>query len=156
VKTAQTGATTIELAFVLLTFLMFLFGVLDISRMLFTWNAATEATRAGARYAVVCASPGNPSLVLAKMRRMLPEIGAVDIQWAAAPCAPGSCAVPPPCNAGDTSGCGSVTVSITNLNYHWISPIVGAVVPDRALPSFSTYLPREMMGQDPNNAIICQ
>jgi hypothetical protein len=30
------------------------------------------------------------------------------------------------------------------------------VVPPRALPTFSTFLPREMMRQDPNNAVICQ
>jgi hypothetical protein len=49
-----------------------------------------------------------------------------------------------------------VTVTITSLNYRWISPVIGAVVPARALPPFSTYLPREMMRQDPNNAVICQ
>jgi hypothetical protein len=141
-KTTQTGATTIELAFVLLTFFMFLLGAIDISRMLFTWNAATEATRAGARYAVVCASPGNPSLVADKMHGMLPEIGAIDLAWVPAGC--------------DASSCAGVTVTITSLNYRWISPLVGAVVPVRALPTFSTYLPREMMGQDANNAIICQ
>jgi Flp pilus assembly protein TadG len=153
-KNAQAGATTVELAFVLLTFFMFLLGVIDVSRMLYTWNAATEATRAGARYAVVCASPGNVAAVTDKMRRMLPEIGAVNLAWDRAPCA--SCAVPPACTAGDTSGCAGVTVTITSLNYHWISPLIGIVVPNRALPSFSTYLPREMMGQDANNAIICQ
>jgi hypothetical protein len=141
-KTAQAGATTVELAFVLLTFFMFLLGALDISRMLYTWNAATEATRAGARYAVVCASPGNPAQVTDKMRRMVPEIGAVDLAWVPAGC--------------DASSCAGVTVSITSLNYRWISPLIGAVFPLRALPPFSTYLPREMMGQDANNATICQ
>ena len=50
---AQRGATLIEFALGLLIFLMFLLGVVDFSRMLYTWAAATEATRAGARYAVV-------------------------------------------------------------------------------------------------------
>jgi hypothetical protein len=49
-----------------------------------------------------------------------------------------------------------VKVSITSLDYHWISPLTGVVMPVRALPPFSTYLPREMMRQDPNNAVICQ
>jgi Flp pilus assembly protein TadG len=141
-KPSQDGATTVEMAFVLLTFLMFLLGVTDISRMLFTWNAATEATRLGARYAVVCADSGNQAQVLDKMRMMVPEIGAVALNWTPAAC--------------DATSCEGVTVTITNLNYRWISPIVGAVIPLRAMPTFSTYLPREMMRQDPNNALICQ
>jgi hypothetical protein len=121
---------------------MFLLAVTDFSRMLYTWNAATEATRLGARYAVVCADTNNQSQVLAKMKRMVPEIGGVALAWDPAGC--------------DTSTCAGVTVTVTNLNYHWISPVIGAVIPVRALPPFSTYLPREMMRQDPNNAVICQ
>ena len=138
----QKGATTIELALVLLIFFMFLLGVTDFARMLYTWNAATEATRLGARYAVVCANPGNGAEVEQKMRAMVPDIGAIALAWEPAGCGAATCA--------------GVTVTITSLNYHWISPIVGTLMPVRALPSFSTYLPREMMRQDPNNALICQ
>lgn len=141
-KAAQSGATTVELALVLVVFFMFLLGVTDLSRMLFTWNAATEATRLGARLAVVCADPANEAQVLQKMRMMVPEIAAVDLAWA-----PGGC---------DAASCEGVTVTITALDYRWISPIAGAVMPVRSLPTFSTYLPREMMRQDPNNALICQ
>lgn len=137
----QEGATTVELALVLVMFFMFLLGVTDFARMLFTWNAATEATRLGARYAVVCADSANQAEVLEKMRKMVPEIGAASLAWE-----------PAGCNAAT---CAGVTVSITSLNYRWISPIAGAVMPVRALPAFSTYLPREMMRQDPNNALIC-
>ena len=141
-KASQHGATTVEMALVLLAFLMFLLGVTDVGRMLFTWNAATEATRLGARYAVVCADSGNQAQVLDKMRMMVPEIGSIRLDWVPASC--------------DATNCAGVTVTIENLNYRWISPIVGAVIPLRSLPSFSTYLPREMMRRDPNNALICQ
>jgi Flp pilus assembly protein TadG len=141
-KTAQRGATTIELAFVLVTFFMFLLGVLDFSRMLFTWNAATEAARLGARYAVVCATTSSQALALTKMRAMVPEIGGATLAWEPAGC--------------DTTSCEAVTVTITGLNLHWLSPVTGLVLPVRALPSFSTRFPREMMGQDPNNSVICQ
>jgi Flp pilus assembly protein TadG len=139
---AQGGATTIELALVLVLFFTFLLGVTDVSRMLFTWNAATEATRLGARYAVVCADTGSQSKVLEKMRAMVPEIGAIGLAWVPAGC--------------DAATCAGVTVSITSLNYRWISPVAGMVMPLQALPLFSTYLPREMMRQDANNAAICQ
>jgi Flp pilus assembly protein TadG len=138
----QHGATTVELALVLVVFFMFLLGVTDISRMLFTWNAAAEATRLGARYAVVCADTANQSQVLQKMQAMVPEIGAIALAWTPAGC--------------DAASCAGVTVTITDIRYHWISPIAGPLMPARALPSFSTYLPREMMRQDANNALICQ
>ncbi len=138
-KPTQTGATTVELAFVLVIFFMFLLAVTDFSRMLFTWNAATEATRLGARYAVVCADSANQAQVTQKMRMMVPDM---TLAWE-----------PSGCNAASCTG---VTVSITSLNYRWLSPVTGALMPVRALPSFSTYLPREMMRQDPNNALICE
>lgn len=140
-RTNARGSTTVEFALVLLVFLMFLLGVTDFTRLLFAMNAANEATRAGARFAVVCADTGSSAQVLAKMRMMVPEIGAIDLAWSPSPCT--------------TATCEGVAVTITSLNFRWISPIVGALIPLQALPTFSTYLPREMMRQDPNNAIIC-
>lgn len=141
-KPVAGGATTVEFALVLLVFLMFLLGVTDMARMLYTWNAATEATRLGARYAVVCADTGSQAQVLDKMRMMVPEIGAISLTWS-----PDGCTI---------ANCEGATVAITNLNFRWISPIVGAVLPLQDLPTFSTYLPREMMRQDINNAVVCQ
>jgi Flp pilus assembly protein TadG len=138
----QAGATTVEFAFVLIVFLMFLLGITDFSRMLFTWNAANEATRAGARYAVVCDDTGKQAQVLAKMQALLPQISAINLAW-----------IPAGCNA---STCQGVTVTITGLNYQWISPIAGlAVLAPKSMPTFSTFLPREIMRQDPNSAAIC-
>jgi Flp pilus assembly protein TadG len=135
------GATTVEFALGLLIFLMLVLGIVDFSRMLFTWSAAQEATREGARYAVVCDDTGQQALVLARMRALLPQISTVSVAWA-----------PSGCTA---STCEGVTVSITGLNYQWISPIVGATAPLIPMPTFSTYLPREVMRKDPNSAAIC-
>lgn len=140
-NTKQTGATTIEFALVLVIFLMFLLGIVDFSRMLFTWSAANEATRAGARYAVVCDNTGNQAAVLAKMQAMLPQINTVSVAW-----------TPPLCNPTDCTG---VTVSITGLNYRWISPIPGFASHLIPMPQFSTFLTREVMRQDPNSDAIC-
>ncbi|MDM0057534.1 TadE family protein [Variovorax fucosicus] len=138
----QTGATTVEFALVLIIFLTFLLGITDFSRMLFTWSAAQEATRAGARYAVVCDDTANKALVLAKMQALLPQISTINTAW-----------IPAGCTAATCEG---VTVTVTGLNYQWISPIAGlarmAAIP---MPTFSTFLPREIMRQDPNSAAIC-
>jgi Flp pilus assembly protein TadG len=142
-KRSQWGATMIEFALVLLIFLTFLLGILDFSRMLFTWNAANEATRAGARYAVVCDDKARAAEVLAKMQALLPQIETIDLAWSPVGCTPQTCE--------------GVTVTISGLNYQWISPIAGLVVPRAAIamPTFSTFLPREVMRQDPNSDAIC-
>lgn len=138
----QSGATTIEFSLALIVFLMFLLGITDFARMLFTWSAAQEATRAGARYAVVCDDGFQEAQVLARMQNMLPQISTIDLAW-----------TPSGCNA---SSCEGVTVTITGLNYQWISPIAGAAsMAPIPMPSFSTFLPREIMRQDPNSASIC-
>jgi hypothetical protein len=141
-KNRQQGATVVEFALVLLVFTMFMLGLLDFARMLYTWNAANEATRAGARYAVVCDSGANSNLVLAKMQGLLPQVASVSVVWEPVGCNPASCE--------------GVTVSITGLNYRWISPLPGPLVQGLIpMPGFSTYLPREMMRQDPNSGLLC-
>ena len=149
-KTGQSGATMIEFALVLIIFLMFLLAITDFSRMLFTWNAANEATRAGARFAAVCDTKANKPAVLARMQNLLPQISDINLAWEDKD---GNTN----CN---TTTCIGVTLTIVDLNYQWISPIAGAAakLSPIPMPTFSTYLTREIMGQDPNSyagANIC-
>lgn len=133
-KTRQQGATTVEFALVLLFFLMFVFGLLDFARLVYIWNAANEATRAGARYAVVCADPSSNVHIVARMQALMPQIATanVNVVWSPAGC--------------DATSCEDVTVSLTGLKFQWIAPIFGAAAPAGIqMPGFSTYLPREMM-----------
>jgi hypothetical protein len=51
---SQRGTTTVEFAIVGTVFFVVLFGVIEVGRALFVWNTVTEATRRGARVAVVC------------------------------------------------------------------------------------------------------
>ena len=136
------GSATVEFALVLLLFLMFTLGITDFSRLLYTWNAATEATRLGARYAVVCDDTGNKAAVLGRMQQLMPDVADIALDWSPAGCT--------------SSTCAGVTVTIIDLQFQWISPIRGVVPPRIALPTFSTYLPREIMRQDPNSNTICQ
>ncbi|HYD95485.1 MAG TPA: TadE/TadG family type IV pilus assembly protein [Noviherbaspirillum sp.] len=142
----QNGATTIEFALSLIVFFTFLLGIVDFGRMLFTWSAANEAARVGARYAVVCDDTNNEAQVLRRMQGLLPQIAEIRVVWYAEE--------GPACTP---STCDGVTVTIVNLDYQWISPIAGLatrIAPVR-MPTFSTYLPREMMRQDPNSEALC-
>ena len=135
----QSGATTVEFALVFLLFLMFVLTILDFARLLYTWNAANETTRAGARYAVVCADPSSKARILATMQGLMPQISDINVVWEPANC--------------DATKCEAVTVSITGLKFQWIAPIPGQLAqPLVMLPGFSTYLPREMMSYNP---LIC-
>lgn len=140
-KLRLVGATTVEFALVLLLLLMFVLGLIDFARLLYTWNAAAEVTRAGARYAAVCDDTSKQAEVLARMQELLPQITGVSVVWT-----PSSCTA---------STCEMVTVSITSMNYSWISPIPGAVAPLIPTPTAATTLTREIMRQDPNSDTIC-
>jgi Flp pilus assembly protein TadG len=72
-RTNCSGATTIEFALGLLIFLTFTLGIVDFSRMLFTWTAASEVTRYGARYAAVCDDKLRATEVRDHKKELLPQ-----------------------------------------------------------------------------------
>ncbi|MDB5808461.1 MAG: TadE family protein [Betaproteobacteria bacterium] len=146
-RQTQSGATIVEFSLVLIIFLTFFLGIIDFARMLWTWNAANEATRWGARVSVVCNR--GAAAVLARMQNFLPQLTAANLQidwYNAAGAVSATC---------DSTNCAGVNVRITGLNYQWISPIGFASHAAIPMPGFSTYLPREIMGQDPNSNSVC-
>lgn len=143
----QRGAAIVEFSLVLIFFLTMFLGIVDFSRMLWTWNAANEATRWGARVSVVCDK--GAAAVIANMQKMLPQLTATNVQidWYDA-----AGNISPSCTF---SNCAGVNVRITGLDYQWLSPIGFANHAAIPMPGFSTYLPREIMGQDPNSSSVC-
>jgi Flp pilus assembly protein TadG len=140
----EKGATVVEFALVLLLFLMFTLSVMDAARLLFVWNGATESTRAGARYAVVCVDPGGTDgKLLERMRDLLPQVSAYSLSWDPAGCT--------------AANCQGVTVTITDLSFSWLAPIPSSIKPALIIPAsaFKTYLPREILRQDPHSNEIC-
>lgn len=124
----ERGAAVIEFALVLIAFLLLLIGIMEMGLVFYTYNSAVEATRSGARLAVV--SPISDPAIQDDMRAVLPQLtdGQIDIQYT-----PGGCTA---------ATCESVTVSINGLT---VTPIFipGGTL---TLPYFSTTLPRESLG----------
>jgi hypothetical protein len=133
---AQAGAAMIEFALAAVVFFSLLLGIMDFGRMLFTWNTAAEATRWGARIAVVC-DKLTPDQVRDRMRSILPgltndqivinyynPLGTVN-------------------NGCDKASCKAVEVSLAGFAFEPISPFLpfGLIT----VPDFRTYLPRESM-----------
>ena len=127
----QRGAAAVEFALVASLLFTLLFGVMEMGRVLFYWNTATEATRLGARLAVVCGK--DAAVIKARMGAMLGILtpGNIDIAYTPSGC--------------DASSCRSVTVSIVGPN---VSTFIPFVPLNLSMPPFATTLPRESMGMD--------
>ncbi|SIT45909.1 TadE-like protein [Paraburkholderia piptadeniae] len=131
----ERGVAAVEFALIAPIFFILLIGIMEMGRLFFYWNSATEATRLGARIAVVCdvnpsQSATNP--VIKNMQRLLPILKPSNITIAYSP------------TGCDASSCVSVTVSVSNVNN------IGTAVPflkpfSVGIPSFSTTLPRESL-----------
>lgn len=131
--TRQSGAAIVEFAIVALVFFTLLIAVMEFGRWMFTLNAATEATRWGARLAAVC-DKDDPS-IKQKMRFILASVtdAQIAIEYQPAGC--------------DASNCSSVAVGLVNATFTPLIPFMGAAIP---LPNFSTSLPRESMASTDN------
>ncbi len=145
-RAAQRGTGIVEFAVIATVFLTILLGIMDFGRMLFMWNSAAEATRWGARIAVVC-DKATPDQVRSKMKKILPQLSDANIviEWQNPQgTVDNGCSV---------SNCKGVEVRIynnpgdaddpSNLKFQPLSPFMGLVLPP--VPAFPAYLPRESM-----------
>lgn len=124
----QHGVAAVE--FALLAGLLFtlLFGVMEMGRVLFYWNTAVEATRMGARLAVVCDK--DTARIKGRMQELLGMLQPEEIKVTYAPAG---------CVQND---CRSVTVRITGVSVNTLIPFVPLSI---QMPPFTTTLPRESM-----------
>ncbi|ALK97856.1 hypothetical protein AB595_16200 [Massilia sp. WF1] len=126
----QAGAAAVEFALVAATILLpLLFAMMEFGRVGFYWNAATEATRLGARLAVVCNL--DDASIRSRMTALFPVITTADIKVVYEP---GGCTV---------NSCLQVTVSIAKpTEVQTYNPFFNF---SSLFPPFSTTLPRESM-----------
>lgn len=135
IRSRQAGVAAVEFALVSVVFFMILFGALEMGRLLWTWNAAAEATRLGARMAVVC-DINEPNIV-ARMRERLPALAATNVTLVYIP-------------SGCTdANCQSVRVQLSGYTHQAIIPFAPLSI---TIPPFQTTLPREFMQSAGNPA----
>ena len=133
----QHGVAAVEFALIASVFFMMLLGAAEVARVLWVWNAATEATRLGARMAVVCDL--NDADIKARMQQRLNALGAANIVLTYAP-------------AGCTATtCQSVTVTLTGYTQQSFIPFATF---HPGLPAFTTTLSREYMTSASNPACL--
>lgn len=138
----QRGVAAVEFAIVSSLLFTVLFGVMEMGRLLWTWNAAVEATRFGARLAVVCDL--NDSHIKSRMISRLPSLANSNIvvTYLNPPAANNTCT---------TATCKAVQVSLTGYTHNTIIPFVPLSL---TLPPFGTTLRKEFMSSTSNE--VCQ
>ena len=132
----QAGAVVIEFALIAIVFFGILVGIMELGRWLFTLNSAMEATRWGARLAVVCGS--TPTAIQTHIQLMIRSGGTLNVTYPATTC---------------TTDC-LVTATLTGARFQPFVPFLPAS-PDPGgwlMPDFSTTLSREAMGSEGSNA----
>ena len=132
----QGGAALVEFALVAAGgFVLLLLGVFELGRVMYVFNTANEATRLGARLAVVCGM--NDNVITDRMAALLPELNAstVSVTYDPPNCDP---------DAGATSTpCITATVSVKpGTSIRTVMPLPNFSVD---IPPFSTTLTREAM-----------
>lgn len=151
-KRKQKGAETVEFAMIALLFFAVLFAIIEFSRAMFVWNALTEATRRGARMAVICPigsgipkqvaifGDKNGSLATSPVIVGL-EPGMVTVNYFYIDPAGAKAATLDPAQAKFTE------VSITGYTHTLLIPLWGSSIP---APEFKATLPTESLGAVPN------
>jgi len=130
----QRGAAAVEFALVALVFFTLLLGIMEFGRWMFTLNAASEATRLGARLAVVC-SLEDEELIRQRMSELTISISPAQmvIDYIPANC--------------DVGNCRTVTARVQEAEFRPLIPLLGASF---AIPPFAVSLPREYMNSSQN------
>lgn len=126
----QRGAAVVEFALVAIVFIVLMLGIVQLGWILFKFNSAVQATRAGARVAAV--STPHSAAILQEMRHFLPELTASDVVIGYHPDRPAAR------YAQYVTVELSASVPLLDL---W-----PGVLPAIAFPAFTTALPRESLG----------
>ncbi|SCB13224.1 TadE/TadG family type IV pilus assembly protein [Cupriavidus alkaliphilus] len=133
-RSCQRGAAIVEFGLIAGVFFTLLVGIAEFSRVLFYWNTAAEATRLGARMAVVC--DAGDAVIKTRMRDMLPLLQNSNISLAYEPA---GCAADA---ATARASCQSVTVSVTGVTVNTVIPLVPVSL---GMPPFTTTMTRESL-----------
>jgi len=143
----QRGTTAVEFAIVGGVFFLVLFGVAEIARAIYTWNALTEATRRGARVAAIC--PLNHAAIARVTvfqagdsgvpQAVLPGLSPANVDLAYLD-ADGQPIADPFGNFGLIR---YVRVGITGYQHNFVVSMIGGSID---APQFYSTLPRESLG----------
>ncbi|TAK40416.1 MAG: pilus assembly protein [Betaproteobacteria bacterium] len=131
----QSGVTAVEFALISVALVLLLVGIVQFGLAMFIFDSAAEATRRGARLAVV--SPvGSYARIETEMRYVMPLSEGCTMSIAWMPNSPQQC---------DARSCEYVVASVQGCTvWPWFAWFIDPL----AVPAFATALPRESLGVD--------
>ena len=146
----QSGLSTVEFALVALVLFLLIFGVIEIARAFFVTSLLDEATRRGARMAVVCPI-NDPEIFQAAAfnNTLIPDLDAGDITVEYLDSAGATVG-----NPADPTGFRQiryVRVRVVGYLHQMFIPLVAALF---VMPEHATVLPRESLGIPRQGAIV--
>lgn len=158
----ERGTSVAEFAMVALLFFTLIFGIIEFGRLLYTHNALADATRRGARYAVLHPGLTNAHKTAVKNEVVYGANGTFDDDGnpTSPPLIPGLTTAmvdvtfegedldgdPDTAPSAFGSNLGSATVKIVNYQFSLNLPVVGRVF---TMPDYSTTLSAESAGEVP-------
>ena len=142
----EKGQALLEFAAVTLVFFILVFGIIEFGRALWTWNTIVQATREGARYAVVAIPTSGDTEIMKVVAYNDPNATASSI-----PVVPGLTEANVRVRYLNNDGTAAankivadlIEVSVINYRFTFLDSILG---PQIALPPFTTSLPLEGLG----------
>jgi len=156
-KKSEQGVFTVEFAIIAVALFIVLFAVIELSRIIWIWNTADEATRRGARVAAVC--PINHPAV-AEATVFAPSGGGPN-----SPILRNLTTANVSVAYLDEDGDAETTFELikyvrVSLNNHTVTPLIPFINTTFTLPSFETTIPSESLGfipdpDDPTAAARC-
>lgn len=164
----ERGTTVAEFAMVALLFFTMIFGIIEFGRLLYTHNALTDATRRGARYAVLHSgltendkqnvrkyvvygpngtydAQGNPTSppMIHDLTLDMVEVEYEGVDLDGDPATPG--------RTSFGSNLGNATVRIENYRFNLNIPVIARPL---TLPAYETTLMAESAGQEPPDITV--
>jgi Flp pilus assembly protein TadG len=147
-KRGQHGVAAVEFALVAILLFTLIFSIIEFGRALFIWNSIAEATRLGARLAVVCdKSVASDDAIRVRMENFVQSLTLTNANIAIT-----YFSAILPANACDKATCTYVEVKITGASFSPVIPMFSLTIP---LPDFATTLPRESMDSAGGNNPVC-
>ncbi|MED5388290.1 MAG: TadE/TadG family type IV pilus assembly protein [Pseudomonadota bacterium] len=149
-RNREKGAAMVEMALTLPLFLLLIFAIIELALVIFTWTRAVDATRSGARYAIVndpvtdissldCSSV-NQVVVTCDSANCTNLMGEMNALYA--DLAPANVTVRYGCSSTGFSGnprpVREVTVSIVGQQYALVLPGLIGIDPVLTLPDFAS------------------
>ena len=146
----ERGSTMVEMAITLPLFLLLVFAIIELALVIFTWTRAVDATRAGARYAIVndavtdissldCSAVTNMTVtcdsanctdLMAEMNSLYQDLEAANVTVRYGCSSTGFSGNPRPVR--------EVSVSIVGQEYELVLPGVIGLDPNLTLPDFTS------------------